>query len=157
MGKVYFTLEIRDDNRLTRIFRILFGLFCVAIALFWVIYNFVSVKEDGTQWITIAFLVAFGAYQVYAGFGFATRFIEFNTGNIKLKKNSIEPVIELQAGNIDRIELFPLKVIFYLRSGKKVLVRFGISEPEKVSHIKDEIATFAESSGLLLEIKNEEL
>jgi hypothetical protein len=157
MEQRYFSLEIRDDNRLTRIFRIVFGLFCIGISLFWVVYNFVSVKEDGTQWITIVFLIAFGAYQVYAGSGFATRFIEFNPGNIRLKKNSIEPIIILPAVSIEKIELFPLKVVFHITSGKKTLVRFGVSEPEKISHIKDAIVEFAENNQLTLELINEEI
>ena len=157
MGQKYYSLEIRDDNRLTKIFRIIFGIFCIAISLFWVFYNFVSVKEDGTQWITIVFLISFGAYQIYAGFGFASRFIEFNPGNIRLKKSSVEAIINLRAVDIKKIELFPLKVVFQMVSGKKILLRLGISEPEKGSQIKDAIAGFAEENRVALDIKNEEI
>jgi hypothetical protein len=129
MEKQYFSLEIRDDNRLTKIFRIIFGILCCAIAAFWVFYNFKSVKADGTQWITVAFLLSFGAFQIYAGFGFASKFIELDTNNIRLKKNSLLPVIDLPAGQIEKIGLFPLKVHFLIRPGKIILLRFGISDP----------------------------
>ena len=157
MKKKYFSLEIRDDNRMTKIFRIILGLLCCAIAIFWMIYNFQSVKEDGTQWITLTFLISFGVFQIYAGFGHATKFIEFSTRSIRLKKNSIFPVIDIPADKIERIELFPLKVQFFLRPGKKVLLRFGISDPEKIELLKGETVSFADSNNLTLEIKTEEI
>jgi len=44
MENKYFSLEIRDDNRLTKILWIIFGLMCCGIALFWMIYNLRSGK-----------------------------------------------------------------------------------------------------------------
>jgi hypothetical protein len=157
MEKRYFSLEIRDDNRLTKIFRIILGLLCCALAVFWVIYNFTSVKADGTLWITVAFIIVFGVFQIYAGFGLATKFIELSTDNIRLKKNSIIPAIDIPADQIERIELFPLKVHLFFRPGKKILLRFGISDPEKTRLIKGEIVSFADSNNLNLEIKTEEI
>jgi small-conductance mechanosensitive channel len=157
MENKYFSLEIRDDNNLTKIFRIIFGLICCAIAIFWVIYNIRSVTEDRTLWITVAFLIAFGVFQIYAGFGLATKYIEFGQSAIKLKKNSLLPVVELTANQIERVELFPLKVVFCQRAGKKVLLRFGISDPDKIELIKAEIINFSDSNNLKLEIISEEI
>ena len=157
MEKRYFSLEIRDDNRLTKLIRILFGLICSGIALFWVIYNFKSVKADGTLWITIAFLLCFGFFQIYSGFGLAAKFIELNSDNIRLKKNSLFPAIDLPSDQIEKIELFPLKVQFFISPGKKILLRFGISDPDKIELIKAEIISFADSNNLKLEIISGEL
>ena len=157
MGEKYYSLEIRDDNRLTKIFRIVFGFICCIIAIFWVVFNFISVKADNTTWITVAFLIAFGAFQIYAGFGLATKFIEINPGNIRLKKNSILPVNDISPDQIERIKLFPLKIVFYLHPAGKILLRFGISDPEKIELIKAEIIGFADSNSLNLEFNNEEI
>jgi hypothetical protein len=157
MDKKYFSLEIRDDNRLTKIFRIIFGLLCCAIAIFWVVFNFISVKADGTQWITVAFLLAFGFFQVYAGFGLASKFIEFNTNNLRIRKNSILPAVEISSDQIEKIELYPLKAQFFFKPEKKLLLRFGISDPEKIELIKEEIVGFCDSNRLTLEIKSEEI
>jgi hypothetical protein len=157
MEKKYFSLEIRDDNRLTKIFKIIFGLLCFAIAVFWLIFNFRAVRADGTLWISVVFLMCFGIFMIYAGIGFATKFIELNTNILRLKKNSLLPVIDLSASQIEKIELFPLKVHFLARSGKKILLRFGISDPDKVDLIKGEIVGFAESNLITLEIKTEEI
>jgi len=157
MEKRYFSLEIRDDNRLTKIFRIILGLLCCIIAIFWVMFNFISVKANGTQWITVIFLIAFGVFQIYAGFGLATKFIELSNNIIRLKKNSILQAIVLSSDQIERIELFPLKVQFFFRPGKKILLRFGISDPEKIELIKGEIVSFADTNNIILEIETEEI
>jgi hypothetical protein len=155
MEKKYFSLEIREDNQLTKIARIIFGFICCAIAAFWVIFKFVAIQADNTQWITLAFLVFFGAFQVLAGLGLATRFIELNSGKIKLKQYSFLPASELSSELINRIELFPLKVLFYIRNRKKVLLRFGISDPHKVELIKAEIIKFADSNKISLVLMSE--
>jgi hypothetical protein len=157
MDKKHFSLEIRDDNRLTKIFRILFGLICFTIAIFWVAYNINAVKEDRTLWITVAFLVSFGLFQIYAGLGFATKFIEISADKIRLRKNSLLPAVDMNADQIEKIELFPLKVHFFTLSGKMTLLRFGVSDAEKVEQIKDEIIKFASIHPFIFEIKNEEL
>jgi hypothetical protein len=157
MEKEYFSLEIRDDNMLTKIFRIILGLLCCGIALFWVIYNLRAAKVYGIQWITISFLLCFGLIQIYSGFGRAVKFIEITVNNIKLKKNSILPAVDLPADNMEKIELFPLKVHFFCSNGKKILLRFGISDPDKVELIKTAIVKFADRNNVILEIKNEEI
>ena len=157
MEKEYFSLEIRDDNKLTKIFRIILGLLCCGIAAFWLIYNFKTVKAYGKQWITIAFLLCFGIFQIYAGIGLAIKFIEFTVNNIRLKKNSLLPEIDLPAEKIEKIELFPLKVHFIINQGKRILLRFGISDPDKIELIKSEIVRFADRNSLTLEIKKEEI
>ncbi len=157
MEKQYFSLEIRDDNRLTKISRVVFGLVCIVIALYWTIFNFKSGRPSGTQWITIAFLTAFGAFQTYTGLGFALKFIEISSNNIRLKNNSLFPAIDIYSDHIEKIELFPLNVKFFLRSGKNVILRFGISEPDKVEDIKRGIVEFAESNMLKLDIMREEI
>jgi hypothetical protein len=155
MAKKFFSLEIREDNKLTKIFQIIFGIICIIIAVFWLIFNFTSVKADGTLWITVAFLFGFGLFLIYSGFGHAAKFIELNTRNIRLKKNSLLPPIDIYADQIDSIEVFPLKLEILIKPAKKILLRFGISDPEKIDLIKDEVIRFSDSNNINLEIKEE--
>ena len=157
MEKVYFPLELREDNRLTIIFRIIFGGVLLVIAAFWSFYNFSSMKADRTLWITVIFLVGFGIFQILTGFGFTKTFIELNNNNIRLKKHSLLPPVVLHAEQIEEIELFPFKVHFIVKPGRKILLRFGISDPEKVDLIKAEIINFADSNNLKSEIVTEEI
>jgi hypothetical protein len=157
MENKFFSLEMRENNILIRIFQIILGIICLFIAVFWVIYNIQSVKADGTLWITVAFLCGFGAFQIYSGLGYADKFIEFGDDRIRLRKNSLLPVLLIKGEQIEKTEVFPLKVLIILKSSKKILIRFGVTDTEKVELIKDEIITFASANNINLEIKNEEI
>ena len=153
----YFSLDTSENNRLVKIIRIVFGVVCFAVAIFWLIFNIKSLKSDGMLWITIIFLSGFGLYQIWSGLGRATRFIEIGTDYIRLKKNPIFSPLEMAAGEIEKIELFPLNLIFFLISKKRILLRFGTTYYETNEMVKDEILGFAESNKIPLEIIQEEL
>jgi hypothetical protein len=155
MENKFFSLEIRENNKLVRIFQIIFGIICLFIAGFWVIFNISSVKADSTLWITVAFLSGFGAYQILSGLGYASRFIEFGDAWIRLKKNSLLPVRLLMAEQIEKTDIYPLKVLIILKSSKKILIRFGVTDSQKIDLVKDEIFSFTSRNSISLELKNE--
>jgi hypothetical protein len=153
----YFPLSSSENNRLVKIIQIIFGVVCFALAIFWMIFNIKSLKTNGTLWITIIFLLGFGFYQIWSGMGRAIRFIEIRADKIRLKRNIILPVIELPAGEIEKIELFPLNLIFFLKSKKRIFLRFGTTYQETNEKIKDEILGFAKSNKVPIEFIREEL
>jgi hypothetical protein len=157
MEKKYFLLGTIESNILIKIVRIIFGVVCLAVAIFWMIFNFKSFRTDGTLWITIIFLSGFGYYQIWAGLGRTTRFIEIGTDYIRLKKNPILPPIKMSAGEIEKIELFPFNVIFFLKTKKRIMLRFGSTYHETNQKIKDEILIFAELNKISPEIIREDL
>lgn len=108
-------------------------------------------------WITIVFLTGFGFYQIWSGLGLATRFIEIASTNIRLKKNSILPTELIEVSDLERVEIFPLNVIFYLKSSKKILLRFGTTYHEVNEKIQDEIIRFSELNNIPFEVIEEEL
>lgn len=157
MGKKYYSLSTSENNIFIRIIRILFGIVCVGIAIFWIVYNIKSLKTDGMLWITVIFLSGFGFYQVWSGLGRATRFIEIDDGFIRLKKNPVLPAVTMTTQEIERIELFPLSVAFFMKSKKRILLRFGTTFYETNEKVKDEILSFAELNNIPLEIIEEKI
>jgi hypothetical protein len=157
METKYFSLGTSDNNRLVRIIRILFGVVCFIVAVFWLNFNIKSLKADGTLWITIIFLSGFGFYQIWSGLGHANRFIEIGTDSIRLKKNPILPTLRMSVGEIEKIELFPLNVIFYLKTKKRILLRFGTTFHETNENVKDELMNFADTNKITLEIVEEKI
>lgn len=157
MEKKYFSLGTSENSRFVKIIRIVFGAVIIAIAVFWLLFNIRSLKADRILWVTIIFLSGFGFYQIWSGLGRATRFIEISADCILLKKNAILPAIMMRAGEIEKVELFPLNIIFYLKSENKVMLRFGTTYYETNQKISDEIIAFAESNNILLEVIEEEL
>ncbi len=157
MENQYFSLEISENNRLTKIFRIIFGVICLIVAVFWLIFNVKLLETDKTLWITIVFLSGFGLYQIWSGLGYAVRFIEIGSDNIRLKKNAILPAVQMMVPEIEKIELFPLSIIFFLKSGKRIILRLGTTYHETNDKIVDVITGFAESNKISFEIREEKL
>jgi hypothetical protein len=157
METKYFFLGTSENSRLVKIIRIVFGIVCLIVAIFWLIFNIKSLQADGTLWITIIFLSGFGIYQVYSGLGLTTIYIEFDNDSIRLKKNPILSPVEMNAGEIERIELFPMNVIFFLKTRKRILLRFGTTYPETNEKIKDEILRYTNSNKVPIEIIKDEL
>ena len=153
----YYPLGTGENNGFVRIIRIIFGIACIAVAIFWIVFNIKSLKADGTLWITIIFLIGFGSYQLWAGLGRTISFIEFGQGYIRLKKNSIFPPSIMNAEEIEKIDLFPLNLIIFLKTGKKIMLRFGTTYYETNEKVKDEILGFAESNNIPIEIIEEKL
>jgi hypothetical protein len=157
MEKKHFALEIKENSKVTRIFQIVFGILCIAIALYWVFFHLSSLKSDPTLWITIIFLAGFGAYQVAAGFGKISRFIEIEQEQITLKQNAFLPKIPLKSIDFEKIELYPLSICFLMDKKKKMVLRFGLSNTEIIEPVKEAVTEFAGLNGILLEQKKEEL
>lgn len=153
MEKKYFSLDPKEDSRVVRIFQIVFGIFCVIIALFWMIFNIRSGKTDNSLWITIIFLVGFGAYQILAGLGKTKKYIELGPDKIVLKQNSFLPMIQLKAADIEKIEIFPLSINFLLANRKKINFMFGLSYTDIINPVKEAVMEFAEVNKISVEEK----
>lgn len=157
MEKKYFYLGTSDDNRLIKIIRIVFGVICIGVAVFWIIYNVSYPGNNLTTWATIFFLTCFGFYQILSGTGYTRIFIETEAKSIRLKNNPVLPVKNIDPSGILKIELFPLSVFFFLRSGGKIKLRFGTTYPAIIDDIKEELIIFAENNNIPLKITEEQL
>ena len=157
MEKKYFNLGTSDDNSLIKTVRIVFGLICILVAVFWVIFNVSYLKNNLTTWVTIIFLIIFGIYQIWSGLGRTRVFIEIGTKLIRLKKNPVLPEKNIAAVDIKNIELYPLSIFLFLKSGKKLTLRFGTTYPEIIDVVKDAVIIFCEKNSISFEIMEEEL
>jgi hypothetical protein len=157
MNKEYFSLGPYENSITLKIIRIMFGLVCIAIALFWLIFSFRLARADHMIWITVLFLAGFGMYQIWAGSGRAKRFIEIGNEKIVLRQNSFLPRREMAAAEIKKIEVYPLNLIFYLRKGGRTVLRFGTSFADIIDPVKETVERFAEQHNISLETIREEI
>jgi len=157
MKSNYYSLELNKSNRITRIFQLVFGIICAVIAIIWAILNINMLKSNGSLWITIVLLLGFAYYQINSGLGRAEKFIEFSQSSLKLKNNSLFPVRVLNAPDIQKIEAFPLNLVFFLTSGKKVFLRFGTTYTDIIEPVRKSLLTFCSGNNIPLEFKSEEL
>ena len=157
MNTEYFSLGPAENSSPVKVIRILFGLVCIAIAIFWLIFNIRSVSADRMLWITVLFLTGFGIYQIYAGAGRAKRFIEVSSDKIVLRKNSLLPRRVMAATEIKKIEVFPLNLIFYFHNGGKTVLRFGTTYNDIIDPVKEAVEQFAGLHNISLENILEEI
>jgi len=153
----HFQLEARDNSRVVRIFQVIFGILCIIVALYWTIFQFESLRQDQTLWITIFFLIGFGAYQTAAGLGRITRYIETGPEAVTLKLNAYLPGTRIAASELKKIEVYPLSICFLKVKGKKLILRFGLNYTDIIVPVKEEIMEFARINNLQLEEMKEEL
>ena len=149
----YFQLSNSNKNRFVSILKILFGVACIAIGIYWAIYS----GNVGSTWITILFLFGFGFYEIWSGLGKADRYIEIGKTFIKFKKTIFLSAKYIEAFEIDKIKIFSLKIDFYLKKGTKIILRFGTTYIETNEKIVDALVKFAEHNAIDLELQPEEI
>jgi hypothetical protein len=152
-----FSLDTRENNKVVNIIRIFFGILCVITAVSWTYYNFNTFKSEGTLWITILFLAGFGIYQVFSGLGRTSKYIEIGKTNLIVRHKAIFPPVEISSEDIEKIEFFPLNVVFFLKSKKRLLVRFGTTYYETNEKIVSELGIFADNNSIPYEVIEEKL
>ena len=157
MENNYFSLEVNRNNRVIRIFQIIFGILCAALAVVWLIMNLDSLKSNSTLWFSIIFLLGFAWYQINSGLGKGDKFLQIGQTTLKFKKNSLFPAKELNASDIKKIEIFPLSMVIFLISGKQNKMRFGTTYTDVIEPIKKGIENFCTLNNLELEFRIEEL
>ncbi|MCU0474433.1 MAG: hypothetical protein MUC93_13905 [Bacteroidales bacterium] len=157
MEKRVFLLEPKENSRIVNILQIIFGIICIIISIYWIIFNIRSLSYDPTHWITIAFLVSFGTYQILAGSGKTLKYIETGSERIVLKQNSLLPRINIGFSDLERIEFFPLNINFYLKNSRKITLRFGTTYTEIIGPVEEAVIEFAEFNKIPFEVKREEL
>jgi hypothetical protein len=157
MEKKYFSLETKENSKTVKLIQIVFGIICIVLAAIWVFYNLSTLKSNGTVWVTIVFLLGFGAYQILAGYGKTDCYIETVKEKIVLKQNAFLPKIELKPEDLTGVEIYPLSIQFLLKGNKKIIFRFGLSNTDIINPVKDEIAEFAGLNGLSCEEKKEDI
>jgi hypothetical protein len=157
MEKKTYLLETKDNPRIVRILQIIFGIVCIILALFWIIFNFSTIKGNGSAWITILFITSFGIYQILSGLGKTLKYVQTEDQRIIIKQHAVLPAIELKASDIEKIDLYPMSTWFILKTGRKIILRFGISYPEIIKPVEDSIIEFGEANGIKVEVKKEEI
>lgn len=157
MNENYFSLEVSKSNRITRIFQLVLGILCIVIACGWLITNFSSFNSINSLWLTIIFLFGFGYFQINSGIGKGDKFIEIKSDKLRMKTNSVLPVRELHASQIAKTEIYPLSVVFIMKSGKKQKIRFGTTYPDMIDPVRQCIEDFCTKNNIESEIRQEEL
>jgi hypothetical protein len=73
-----------------------------------------------------------------------------------LKKNALLGARQIKAEEINKIEVYPLNLIFYFKDGGKTILRFGTTFTDIIDPVKIKTEEFASINKIDLEIITEE-
>ena len=148
MKDKYFDLEPHDQLPAVKILQIIFGILCISATIYYILTGLISSTSNTTLWAAVAFLVLFGIYQIMSGLGKTKKYFRITQDSISFKQHSVLPVKYITSDKIDKIELFPLSIKFILKTSRKIKFRFGISYPEIIDPVKEEVIGFADDNGI---------
>lgn len=157
MEQKYFPLGSNEDNRFVKIMRIIFGIVCIAMAVYWALFNIRSTGGGKAMWATIAFILGFGMYQVWAGIGKTIRYIIFGSDFIRMKQHTLQGPVTMQAIDLTNIEIHPLSIAFFFKSGKKTILRLGAINYETNEEIANSVVAFSDNNNIPYEVKEEKI
>ncbi len=152
-----YLLEPENANKFVRILQVVFGIVCLLVAIVWLAMTITTLKSTLSIWVTIVFLAGFGYVQIISGLGKATRFIKYSQSDMTLKLHSFLPFRTINGSEIERIDIYPLSIQYLLRSGKKIVLRFGTTYPEITEPVKQATEEFSGANNIRVEYKTEEL
>ncbi|MCU0409205.1 MAG: hypothetical protein MUD02_09685 [Bacteroidales bacterium] len=157
MEKMHFPLGTAVQGKLAAMARIVFGIICLAVAIYWTT-QYGKISGSGYSVVaTLVFLSLFGLYMIWAGLGKAYRFIEISKDSVRLKKDILFPAATMPAVDLSKIILYPMTTLFIMKNGKKILLRFGATFHETNEAIKDSILEFSELNKIEIEFVDEKL
>jgi len=148
MATNYFQFGNSDKNRFVSVLKVIFGAVCIAIGIYWAIYS--------TAWGAILFLFGFGFYEVWSGLGKADRYIDIDKTVIKFKKTIFLSAKHIEASELGKIEIFPLKIIFHFKEDKKTILRLGTTYIDTNEKIVDALVQFANQNAVDLKLQTVE-
>ncbi len=157
MEEKNINLDPHVQLRIVKTIKIIFGIICNIVACYYFISVIGSDKSRFSFWVAIAFLLLFGNYQIMAGAGKTNKYISISGDLISFKQHSFLPCRKIRSADIKRIFIHPLSIIFYLHNGKKFKFRFGLSYPEIIDPVKQNVIEYSGLMKIPLKIVEEEL
>jgi len=148
MENKYLTLDERPEKGFVSILMVIFGILCLGTSGWWAYFLISSPGQSNIFWAATLFLLIFGAYQVYAGLGYARRYIEIKGAGIRIRQNSFLPARVLAAGIISNITIRSADILFKYNRDRSFKLKLGIRYPDLGENIKAEIIRYAESNSI---------
>jgi len=142
------SLDPDSKTQFAKLLQIIFGIFCIIASIYFLISGYHPGTSIVTLLVAAVFLLLFGIYQIMAGLGKTQKYFLVKHSGISFKEHSILHVKEIPSDKIEKIELYPLSIKFLLKDSKKIRFRFGISYPEIIDPVKQEVIGFAEDHSI---------
>ncbi|MDX9929220.1 MAG: hypothetical protein RBS37_05145 [Bacteroidales bacterium] len=145
-----YSLEARENTRFVKVLQVIFGIICIFIAIWWAVYILNS-PDNIEYWAASVFMFGFGAFQIYSGLGYASRYILTGSDTIVIKKSAIGRRRTIKNVDIGRIDIHPLSVSFLLKDNTTIKISFAVTLAGDIDRIKDAAAAFGRKNNIITE------
>lgn len=152
MAETYFSIELNENTRLGRSLRILLGVLCLVVTVWFLISIRGTAASVTTAWIAMTFLLLFGLWLIGSGLGFTERYIRVGDERIVLRQDFYSTPVIFTPSKLRAVEFRPL-VIDFLTDEKKVRLKLGTYYPERTASIMEAVEDFCKRHGI--EIKGD--
>lgn len=147
MAETRYYTDLNEDNKPGKILRIIFGVACLAVAV-WYMYSIRgTASSTGSAWIATAFLLLFGLWMIASGLGYTRRYITVGDERIILRQEFYRPPAILSATTLKAVEFKPLTIVFRTTSGN-VSLRLGTYYPEHPAKVMGAVEEFCKRNNI---------
>ncbi|MEA1885886.1 MAG: hypothetical protein U9N72_01575 [Bacteroidota bacterium] len=147
----------REDKLLVRVFVVIFGIMCIFTAGWWAVYLIRYPESEKIFWAASIFLLVFGIYQVYSGFGYARCYIKRENGNIFIRQNSLLPARKISSRQITKLEIRSYDMVLHMGDSSRLRIKLGLKYPDLWQRVRDFITDYAETNNIEIFYKHEPL
>ncbi len=144
-----FKLDPGENDRISRIFKVLFGVICIVAAIITAIVMSSSVNVTSGSIIALLFLLLFGIWLILGGMGYTERYVTIADEMITLKEKVYAPARRIKAAEIGEVAFGQMRITFVLTSGEKVILRLGTFYRESSFRLMDAVYDFCAQHGVM--------
>ena len=148
MENTYLALDEKPEKKAVSILMVVFGILCLFFSGWWAIFLIKVPENENSYWFATIFLFLFGLYQVYAGLGYARRYISLKDNNLVIRQNAFLPPLKLSAPLINIIVIRSMDIIFEDEKGEQKKLKLGLRYPDLGEKIKEKVIEFAKIHGI---------
>ncbi|MCD4769594.1 MAG: hypothetical protein K8R35_05450 [Bacteroidales bacterium] len=153
----YIRLDDKPDKKFVSFFLVIFGFLCLLTSGWWALFLVRVPENENVFWLGTIFLLLFGLYQIYAGLGFAKRYLIIEETDIIIRHNSLLPAKRLTKDSISKMEIRSMDIKFYINSGNIFKFRLGLKYPDLGESVKARIITWSEENNIDLFYKYDKI
>jgi len=147
MAETRYNIDLHEDNKPGKILRIIFGVACLAVSV-WYMYSIRgTVSSTGSAWIATAFLLLFGMWMIASGLGYTRRYITVGEDRIILRQEFYRPPAILTTATLKAVEFKPLTIVFRTTSGS-ISLRLGTYYPEHTATVIGAVEEFCKHNNI---------
>lgn len=155
MADRHFSIELNENTRVGRILRILLGLACLVVTVWFIFSVKGTAASVGTAWIAMGFLLLFGLWLIGSGLGLTERYINIGHDRIVLRQDFYRPPVIFTSSSLSAVKFKPVVIDFYT-DNKNVRLRLGTYYPDRTAAIMEAVEEFCVLNGIEIKRDNQE-